>query len=111
MESKRWYGPFLEGLKRYHYPLGLIIITVAVATALWQLQDLQREQEYRSELRAHQLCVNQVDTRLVLNAVLERLAEPRDTDEPGDLEEREILLDQVQPLIEPPDCPPEPTRP
>lgn len=100
----------LEGLKRYHYPLGMIIFAIAIATALWQLQAIQYENEYRAELRAYQLCMNQVDTRIVLNAVLERLAEPRDTDEPGDLEERQRLLAQVQPLIEPPDCPPEPTR-
>jgi len=99
-----------EGLKRYHYPLGMIIFAIAIGVALWQLQDVQRENALQSELRGYELCLNQQDTRSVLREVLEALVGPRETDEPGDLEQREELLEGVLPLIEQPDCPPQPTR-
>lgn len=99
-----------EVLSRYHLLLAYIIFSVAISFAIYELQELSNRMEFRSELRSHQLCENQNDTRQVLTDVLKILAAPREEDEPGDLERRQRLFDEITPLIEPVNCPPAPTR-
>ena len=96
--------------------LTLTVVAVWVSAyllggALDDLQAVQQQQEYRSDLRVHQFCESQNETRGVLALVLDELAAPRDDDGPGELEERMRLRAQVDPYVQPHDCPPRPEEP
>jgi hypothetical protein len=97
-------------VRRHAGFVGWLIVVAGVVVALAWTAHLHDQAQLRNELRTHQLCENQNDTRQVLRGVLEALAEPRDDDEPGEQEERQRLLERVLPIIEPIECPPLPER-
>lgn len=106
-------------MTRRRIAVAINVLTVATVVVLayllgmfaGDLQAVQDEQERRSELRVHQICESQNETRAVLAHVLDELAGPRDDDIPGEFEERQRLREQVNPYIQPHDCPPRPEEP
>jgi hypothetical protein len=90
--------------------VAMAFIAYVLGGVMSDLTEINERMEARNELRTHQLCESQNEMRIVLAAVLDALAEPRDSDEPGDHAQRMRLREQVDPYVQPQDCPPPPDR-
>lgn len=99
----RKLGQFLSG---HHLFLAYIIFGAVILIGFMYLIDLASTLERQGMQRTHEICMSQNELRNVLAGVLDTLAEPRDSDEPGDYERRQHLRDEVDPYIQPQVCPP-----
>lgn len=88
--------------------VALVVLSFAVGNVVSDQRELAERVEGRSEVRAYELCQAHNDTRQVLGTVLDVLAAPRDDDEPGEYERRLELREDLDPLVEPVECPPDP---
>ncbi len=66
--------------------------------------------ERQAEVSAALNCKAINEAKVALDNVLLALAAPREDDEPGDAEERQRLYELVEPLVQPGECPPDPTE-
>jgi hypothetical protein len=88
----------------------MAFIAYVLGGVMSDLTEINQRIEHRNQLASHELCESQNEMRMVLAAVLDALAEPRDSDEPGEHDQRQRLRAQVDPFVQPQDCPPSPDR-
>lgn len=72
----------------------LLVIAVVIGFLLY----------WEAQSREERICQAVNESNAVLLNVLESLAQPRDDDQPGEFEERQRLLDQVSPFVQPINC-------
>lgn len=99
----RKLGQFLVG---HHLFFAYLIFSVVIIIGFGYMINLAGTLERQGMERTNEICESQNEIRLVLANILDTLAEPRDSDESGDFEHRRQLREDIDPFIQPRQCPP-----
>lgn len=105
-----WKPRIRESLSRSSLLIAYLFLVVGAVIAFMYMQGVTDRIEHEAFVRSYENCEAVNESKQVLAAVLNRLAQPREDDQPGDYEERQQLLASVQEIIEENDCPPPPNR-
>lgn len=95
-------------LARARLLIAYLVLAVGLVLAFAHQYRITERVELEGMVRAHENCRTGNETRAVIAAILDRLAEEREDDAPGEHEDRMRLRAELDSFLQPNECPPLP---